>query len=191
MINFVFFPKIFQFYLPVLSQGARLASKGVVKGGLKIKKPKDQPSPSQSFKIKSTGDRSSRSISDRRTNNSDVKFMRYTHTPKMKTPGPAVPASIEEKCKTVYSTLNNEVQSKLMKPKKTKRLIRSPIKITKTFNKFETLEIEECNIVEMEMKKDRFRHCKLKQKKPEKDYVSNLKDNKKGWQKCSEWSNSV
>ena len=171
------FQKIFQFYSPVLSQGARLASKGVMKGGLKIKKPKDQPSPSQSFKIKSTVNRNSRN------DNSDVKFMRYTHTPKMKTPGPAVPASIEEKCKTVHSTLNNEVQSKLMKPKKTKRLIRSPIKITKTFNKFETLEIEECNIVEMEMKKEKFRHCKLKQKKPEKDYVSNLKDNKKGWQK--------
>ena len=165
-------------YLPFLSQEAGLASSGKVKGGLR----KDQPS--QSSKIKSTGGRYSRSRSDRRMDKSDIQFKCYTHTPKMRTSSPASAASFQEKCRTVPSKLNNEVQSKMIKPKKTKRVIKSTINIIKTFNKFEILEIEKCNIAEMETKKDKSRHCRLlKQKKKKKDNVSNFKVNKKGWQK--------
>ena len=41
-------------------------------------------------------------------------------------------------------------QSKLIKPKKFKRQPRSPVNVIKTFNKFEILSIEECNMVEVE-----------------------------------------
>ena len=43
-------------------------------------------------------------------------------------------------------------QSQMIKPKKCKRQPRSPVNVIKSFNKFECLPIEECNIVEVEKK---------------------------------------
>ena len=142
-----------------------------MKGILRINQPTNQQSPSQS-----TSDRNERSRSDRRTVKSDVQFKCYTHDPKMKTSGIASSAS----CKTVPSKLKNEVQSEMIRPKKTTRLIKSVSNITKTVNKFEKLEIEECFIVEKEIQKENFH---IKQKKKEKAEISNFKVIKKGWQK--------
>ena len=167
--QFICFPTTLPFYLPVLLQGARLASKRGVKGTLKINKPSSQQSPSQS-----ASDRNEGSRSDRRTAKSDVQFKRYTHSPKMKTSGIASSASVEENCKTVSSKLKNEVQSEMIKPKKTKRLIKSVSNFTKTSNKFEQLEIEECIIVEKEIQKTNYQ---IKQKKKEKTEISNFKVN--------------
>ena len=46
--------------------------------------------------------------------------------------------------------MKTQGQSKLIKPKRFTRQSRSPVKVIKTFNKFESLAIEECNIVEVE-----------------------------------------
>ena len=43
-----------------------------------------------------------------------------------------------------------QCQNRMIKPKKFKRQPRSPVNEITTFNKFEGLPIEECNIVEVE-----------------------------------------
>ena len=90
--------------------------------------------------------------------------------------------------KTSYKNIpDNQSQSKMMKPKKIKRFIESPVKCVKTKNRFLTLSIEECNVDEIKItdqgdrEADTLNFNRNSQNKQENKKISSQKVIKKGW----------